>query len=82
MTIIVDGGIYRGSQIAKALALGADGVGVGRAYLYGLAAGGAEGVRKAVGILKSELVCTMGLLGVKSVAELRRRGPELVRPRV
>ena len=48
---------------------------------YGLAAGGTAGVRKAVGILKSELVRTMFLMGVGSVEELQRRGPELVRRR-
>ena len=80
--LIIDGGIMRGAHIAKALALGANAVGIGRAYLYGLAAGGTPGVRKAIGILKRELMNTMGLLGVASVDELRRRGPELVRARL
>ena len=79
--LVLDGGIMRGTDIAKALALGADGVGVGRAYLYGLAAGGTAGVRKAVAILKSELMRSMFLLGVSSVDDLRKRGPDLIRRR-
>ena len=61
--------------------MGANGVGIGKAYLYGLAAGGTPGVRKVFGILKRELEIAMGLLGVASVKELRERGPELVRRR-
>ena len=79
--IIVDGGIMRGTDVAKALALGADYVGVGRAYLYGLAAGGTPGVRKAVDVLRTELERAMGLLGVPNVHELKRRGAELVKRR-
>ena len=79
MPLIVDGGVTRGTHVAKALALGATAVGVGRAYLYGLAAGGTPGVRKAVDVLNRELEVALGLLGVASVEELRRRGPELVR---
>ena len=78
--LIVDGGVLRGTQVAKALALGANAVGIGRAYLYGLAAGGTPGVRKAVGVLQRELELAMALLGVSSVEELRTRGADLVRP--
>lgn len=68
--VIVDGGVRRGSHIAKLLALGATGVAVGRAWLYGLGAGGEAGVAKAIGILEAELMRTMALMGVRSVDEL------------
>jgi len=79
--IIHDGGIQRGTDIAKALALGADGVGIGKPYLYGLTAGGTEGVIKAMDILKIELDRAMGLLGVATVEELKKRGPDLIKRR-
>jgi len=79
--IIHDGGIQRGTDIAKALAMGADGVGIGKPYLYGLAAGGSEGVEKVMNILRIELDRAMGLLGVGTVEELKRRGPELIKRR-
>ncbi|MCR9128146.1 MAG: alpha-hydroxy-acid oxidizing protein [Alphaproteobacteria bacterium] len=68
--IILDGGITRGTDIVKALALGADAVAVGKAYLYGLAAGGEAGVARAVEILKNETERAMALVGRASVAEL------------
>lgn len=68
--VIMDGGIRRGSDIVKALALGADMVGIGRPYLYGLAAGGEEGVERAITILKDELHRTMQLMGICNVADL------------
>lgn len=79
--IILDGGVQRGTDIAKGLAMGADGVGVGKPYLYGLCAGGTEGVVKALDILRVELDRAMGLLGVATVEELKRRGPELIKKR-
>lgn len=79
MELIVDGGIMRGTDILKCLALGADGVGIGRAYLYGLAAGGTPGVRKAFAILRAELERAMGLLGVATIEELKRHGGDAVR---
>lgn len=79
--IIVDGGIQRGTDILKALALGADGVGIGKPFLYGLGAGGKRGVERCFDILHSELQRDLGLLGVASIAELKRRGPDLVKRR-
>ncbi len=68
--IVLDTGIMSGADIVAALALGADFTLVGRAYLYGLMAGGKEGVDRAIEILRTEIVRTMKLLGVASVAEL------------
>ncbi|MFF6984322.1 alpha-hydroxy-acid oxidizing protein [Streptomyces sp. NPDC008343] len=69
--IWLDGGILSGADIVAAIARGADACLVGRAYLYGLMAGGERGVRRAVDILRTEIVRTMQLLGVRSTAELR-----------
>jgi L-lactate dehydrogenase (cytochrome) len=79
--IIMDGGVQRGTDIAKALALGADSVGVGKPYLWGLAAGGSEGVIKCYEILKVELDRAMGLLGTPTVAALKKEGPSLIKRR-
>jgi L-lactate dehydrogenase (cytochrome) len=68
--VLQDGGIYRGSDVAKALCLGARAVLVGRAYTYGLGAAGGAGVARAIEILRTGLVRTMSLLGCGSVAEL------------
>lgn len=73
--VLLDGGIRRGSDVVKALCLGANAVLIGRAYAYGLGAGGQAGVTRAIEILRSEIVRTMKLLGCASVAEL---GPEFV----
>jgi L-lactate dehydrogenase (cytochrome) len=70
--VLLDGGIRRGSDIVKALCLGARAVLVGRAYAYGLGAAGGPGVTRAIDILKADLVRTMKLLGCQSVAELDR----------
>ncbi|KAJ5438129.1 uncharacterized protein N7458_009127, partial [Penicillium daleae] len=67
--VIVDGGITRGSDIVKALALGAKGVGLGRAFLYSVAFGEA-GANKAIRILKNEIETTMALLGITSLNQL------------
>jgi 4-hydroxymandelate oxidase len=72
MAVLVDGGIRRGTDIVKALALGADAVLIGRPYVYGLAAGGEEGVRRVIQILRSELEMAMGLLGKADVRSLDR----------
>ncbi len=69
----VDTGVMSGADIVAGLALGARTVLVGRAYLYGLMAGGERGVERAAGILVREMRRTMQLLGVRSVSELSRR---------
>ena len=70
--LIVDGGIRRGTHILKAMALGADAVSIGKAYLYGLAAGGQKGVELALQILKDELDRDMALMGCRKINELTR----------
>jgi len=72
MEVLLDSGISRGSDIAKAVALGAKGVLAGRAPLYGLSVGGEAGVLRALELLKAETVRTMGMLGACNVGELRR----------
>lgn len=72
LEILIDSGIRRGSDVLKALALGAKAVLIGRAYLYGLAAGGEAGVMCALEILKEELRRDMALLGAPSLGALNR----------
>ena len=71
MPVFMDSGIRRGTHIAKAIALGATAVFVGRPVLYGLAARGAAGVDRVLGLLTEELIRTMTLLGTPRVADLR-----------
>jgi L-lactate dehydrogenase (cytochrome) len=70
--VILDGGIRRGTDIIKALALGARAVGIGRAYLYGLAAAGEAGVARAIAILAEELRRDMALMGCADLKSIRR----------
>src|SRR5438874_4564736 len=68
--VLLDGGVRRGSDIVKALCLGARAVLIGRAYAYGLGAAGTAGVARAIEILRTDLIRTLKLLGCASVAEL------------
>jgi len=70
--VLLDGGVRRGSDIVKALCLGARGVMVGRAYAYGLGAAGNAGVARAIEILRADLIRTLKLLGCPSIAALDR----------
>jgi isopentenyl diphosphate isomerase/L-lactate dehydrogenase-like FMN-dependent dehydrogenase len=71
MTLFLDSGVRRGSDVVKAVALGADAVLAGRAPLYGLAAFGEAGVTRAIELLRSETVRTMAMLGARNLAEVR-----------
>jgi len=68
--LIVDGGVRRGTDVLKAIALGASACMIGRPYLYGLAAGGESGVARALSLLREEIVRGMALLGVRTLAEV------------
>lgn len=68
--VILDGGVRRGTDVIKAIALGARACMIGRAYLYGLGAGGGPGVDRALALLDEEIKRNMALMGVTSIAEL------------
>jgi len=68
--VIVDGGISRGTDVVKAMILGADAVSVGRLYVYGLAAAGAPGIVRLLEILENEISICLALLGVTGFAAL------------
>jgi L-lactate dehydrogenase (cytochrome) len=70
--VMMDGGIQRGTHVLKALSLGAKAVGVGRYYLYPLAAAGQAGVERALGMMQLELERDMRLMGVSSISQLSR----------
>jgi len=70
MEIMFDGGIRSGQDVMRALALGAKSCMIGRAYAYGLGAAGQAGVEKAIDIIRKELLTTMGLCGVNTIAEI------------
>lgn len=76
MTLILDGGIRRGTDIIKALALGADFVLVGRPFLYAAVVGGSDGVRRAIDLLRDEVQRNMALMGICSLSEIT---PQMVR---
>jgi L-lactate dehydrogenase (cytochrome) len=70
LDVFIDGGVMSGGDVLAAVAMGAKGVLVGRAYLYGLMAGGQTGVERSLEIFRDEILNTMKLLGVASLAEL------------
>jgi L-lactate dehydrogenase (cytochrome) len=76
MTVMLDGGIRRGTDVLKALALGAQFVFVGRPFLFAAVAGGEAGVRRALTLLRDELDRDMALMGIRSIDEI---SPDLVR---
>jgi 4-hydroxymandelate oxidase len=74
--VVVDGGVRRGADVLKGLALGANAVAVGRPILWGLAAGGEDGVRQVFDVLRDELSLAMALAGCRSIKDIT---PDLVR---
>ena len=76
-TVIMDGGIQRGTDILKAIAMGAKAVSIGRLQGWGLAAAGKDGAVRVLEILENEIISAMGLLGVTSIDQL---GPEYLTP--
>ncbi len=74
--VVLDGGIQRGSDVVKAVALGAKAVAIGKLQGWGLAAAGQDGLVRVLEILEDEIISTMGLLGVSSIGQL---SPDLLR---
>jgi 4-hydroxymandelate oxidase len=72
MEILMDGGIRRGTSVLKALALGARAVLIGRPYLWGMAVGGAEGVRQVIDLLRNEIDSAMAQCGQADVKAINR----------
>jgi L-lactate dehydrogenase (cytochrome) len=69
---MMDGGVQRGTHVLKALSLGAKAVGVGRFYLFPLAAAGQAGVERALGLMRTEIERDMKLMGCASIDQLSR----------
>ncbi len=80
LDVLLDSGIQRGTHIVKALSLGAKAVGIGRAYLFPLAAAGQAGVERAISLLRDEVVRDMRLMGAAKVADLGRDNIRYRRP--
>lgn len=70
LSVFIDGGVRRASDVLKAIALGASGVGIGRPFLYAMSTYGDDGVYKAIQILKDEMVMNMRLLGARKITDL------------
>ncbi len=75
--IIVDGGFCRGTDVVKAIALGADMVCIGRLYAFGMAAAGRDGIYRVLELLQDEMIRAMGLMGVNTLSDLN---PSYLRP--
>jgi L-lactate dehydrogenase (cytochrome) len=73
--VLIDGGVRSGQDVLRAVALGAKACLIGRAYIYGLGAGGEAGVAKAIDIIRRELDATMALTGCKAIADI---GPHVL----
>jgi L-lactate dehydrogenase (cytochrome) len=73
LSLILDGGVRRGTHVLKAIALGASACAIGRPYLFGLAAGGEQGVTRAIEIFRDEIERGMALMGCTSLEMLGRR---------
>jgi isopentenyl diphosphate isomerase/L-lactate dehydrogenase-like FMN-dependent dehydrogenase len=76
--ILFDGGIRRGGDVVKAVALGASACLLGRAYVYGAAVGGEAGIAAVLSLLRTELDATMALMGLTSIDALRAAGPDVL----
>jgi L-lactate dehydrogenase (cytochrome) len=70
--VMMDGGIQRGTHVLKALSLGAKAVGIGRYYLFALAAAGQAGVEQALGLMRTEIERDMRLMGCSKISQLSR----------
>ena len=77
VNIYIDGGVMSGQDACAAIALGAKAVFIGRAYLYGIMAGGQRGVEKVVEIMKRDFINTMALTGARNVSELQEAGAKI-----
>ena len=69
-TLVLDGGVLRGSDVVKAIALGADAVAIGKLQAWGLGAAGTNGLVRVLEVIEEEMVCTMGLIGVANLGKL------------
>jgi isopentenyl diphosphate isomerase/L-lactate dehydrogenase-like FMN-dependent dehydrogenase len=72
MPVLIDGGFRRGTDVFKALALGARAVGIGRPYVWGLSAFGQQGVERVLDILRAELQLTMRQCGTRAIKQITR----------
>ena len=81
LDVLIDGGVRRGAQVVKAIALGAKGVLLGRAYAFALGAAGEDGVRQLIKFMVTEIDVTIGHMGITRVADLHARRADVLRRR-